>query len=49
MLTKKPRTEKQRKIIKRKIIKKKKHTAIFEEVQNFEDTRVTSDIGTFRT
>jgi hypothetical protein len=37
MLTKKPRAEKQRKLIKRKIIKKKKHTAIFEEVQNFED------------
>ena len=32
MLTKKPRTEKQR-----KIIKKKKHIAIFEEVQNVED------------
>ena len=37
MLTKKPRTEKQRKIIKRKIIKKKRHTAIFEEVKNFEE------------
>jgi hypothetical protein len=37
MPTKKPRTEKQRKIIKRRIIKKKKHTAIFEEVDSFED------------
>jgi hypothetical protein len=37
MLTKKPRAEKPRKIIKRKIIKKKKHTAIFEVVDSFEE------------
>jgi hypothetical protein len=37
MLTKKPRTEKPQKIIKRKIIKKKRHAAIFEEVDSFEE------------
>ena len=37
MPTKKPRPEKQRKIIEPTIIKKRKHTAIFEEVENFED------------
>jgi hypothetical protein len=37
MPTKKPRPEKQRKIIKPTIIKKRKHTAIFEDVENFEE------------
>jgi hypothetical protein len=36
MFTKKPRTEKQRKIIKPKIVKKKKRTAIFEVVDSSE-------------
>jgi len=37
MLTKKPRTEKQRKIIKRQIIKKQQCATIIEEVEKFED------------